>query len=294
MSTNVQFDFTGKWVAVTGSTKGIGLAIAKAFAVANANIIVNGRSKSNVDETVAMLNQLKTINNEKPHVYGVEGDLSKLEEANTFCKNVEQLIHQGDVSKEKTLDVLVNNVGIFSVKPFEEVDDEEWNEYFNVNVMIAVRLCRYFLPKMIKQSNSDPTYFGRIVNISSECGLRPIPYMIPYSVSRTAILGLSRGLAELTKGTRVTVNSVLPGPTLTEGVDNYFDTLTVEEKKKDDTITKESVINNYFKEKETTSLIQRFLHVDEIAHATLFLSSINASAINGSSQRVEGGIYRSI
>jgi len=176
---------------------------------------------------------------------------------------------------------LINNTGIFEVKPFAEITDEEWTRYFNVNILSAVRLSRALLPAMLERD------YGRIVNISSECAIKPLGQMVHYSVTKTALLSLSRALAELTKGKNVTVNSVLPGPTWTEGVENYFKTLAEDEGKPIDELTR-----NYFTEHEPTSLLQRFVDVAEVAEATVYLTSNRA--MNGQGLRVEGGIIRAL
>ncbi|WP_108672475.1 SDR family NAD(P)-dependent oxidoreductase [Peribacillus acanthi] len=256
-----------KLVVVTGSTSGIGKGIVKSFLQEGAKVVVNGRTKSRVDETV---NELSVFGK----VYGIAGDVSNPVEAQEFIVQIKEI---GEV------DVLVNNMGVFEVKDFEDVTDEEWMHYFNVNVLSAVRLSRSFLPEMLKRNT------GRIINIASEAGVKPLPQMIPYSVSKTALISLSRGLAELTKGTNVTVNSVLPGPTWTEGVESYMVGASKAENEE-----LESYTENYFKKNEPTSLIQRFATVEEVADTVVFLASNKASAINGNAQRVEGGIIRSL
>jgi NAD(P)-dependent dehydrogenase (short-subunit alcohol dehydrogenase family) len=256
-----------KLVIVTGSTSGIGKGIAKSFLQEGAKVIINGRSQTRVDETV---NELSAFG----RVYGIAADVSDAVQTNEFLSNVKEF---GDV------DVLVNNMGVFEVKEFEAVTDEEWMNYFNVNVLSAVRLSRSFLPEMLTRNS------GRIINIASEAGVKPLPQMIPYSVTKTALISLSRGLAELTKGTEVTVNSVLPGPTWTDGVESYIEGAAQAENEDLENYTK-----NYFKKNEPTSLIQRFATVEEVADTVVFLASKKASAINGTAQRVEGGIIRSL
>jgi NAD(P)-dependent dehydrogenase (short-subunit alcohol dehydrogenase family) len=177
--------------------------------------------------------------------------------------------------------ILVNNAGIFGAEDFFQISDEEWLRYFQVNIMSSVRLCRALMPSMLANN------WGRIINVASEAAIKPLPQMIHYSMTKTALVSLARGMAELTKGSEVTVNSVLPGPTWTSGVETYFEGLAVEEGK-----PAQELIDNYFAEHEPTSLIQRFVSVEEVAHATAFLAM--NGAINGSAQRVEGGIVRSI
>lgn len=178
-----------KLVLITGSTSGIGKAAAKSFLQEGAAVIVNGRKQETVDRTIEELSGYGTV-------HGAAADLSKTDEAAAFIEKVNEI---GDI------DILVNNLGFFEVKDFADVTDEEWNQYFEVNVMSAVRTSRHFLPKMLAKNS------GRILNIASEAGVKPLPTMIPYSMTKTALISLSRGMAEMTKGTNVTVNSVLPG-----------------------------------------------------------------------------------
>jgi NAD(P)-dependent dehydrogenase (short-subunit alcohol dehydrogenase family) len=255
-------DLSNKLTLVTGSSKGIGKAIAEAFIDKNARVVIHGRSRA----------ELETVKESIGAFACVDGDLGTAD----GCDSVlEQLAALGQV------EVLVNNAGIFGVEEFFKIDDDEWLRYFQVNVMSVVRLCRAILPLMLEHD------YGRIINVSSEAAIKPLPQMIHYSMTKTSLVSLSRGMAELSKGTRVTVNSVLPGPTWTEGVEKYFDGLAAEEGK-----PAAELIDNYFAEHEPTSLLQRFIDVKEVAHAVVFLA-LNG-AVNGSAQRVEGGIVRSI
>ena len=249
-------------VLVTGSTKGIGRAIAEHFVALDAHVIVHGRNAEEVEK----------IRQQVGAKHGVAADLSSAEGCNKLIDQVKSI---------GSLDVLVNNTGIFGVKDFFETDDDEWEKYFQVNTMSSVRLCRQFMKTMLDNNS------GSVINVASEAGFKPLPQMIHYSVSKTALISLSRGLAEITKGTQVTVNSILPGPTWTDGVEKYFDGLAKEEGKEID-----EVISSYFDEHEPTSLIKRFVDVQEVAEATVFLAT--NKAINGSALRVEGGIIRSI
>jgi len=255
-------DLANKLTLVTGSTKGIGKAIAEAFIDKNARVIIHGRNRT----------ELESIKSSIGAFACVDGDLGTTEGCNHV---IEQLSALGQV------EILVNNAGIFGVEDFFNIDDEEWLRYFQVNVMSTIRLCRALMPSMLENN------YGRIVNVASEAAIKPLPQMIHYSMTKTSLVSLSRGMAELTKGTRVTVNSVLPGPTWTDGVKKYFDGLAAEEDK-----PARELIDNYFAEHEPTSLIQRFIDVKEVAHAVLFLA-LNG-AVNGSAQRAEGGIVRSI
>ncbi|MFD2617576.1 SDR family NAD(P)-dependent oxidoreductase [Terrilactibacillus laevilacticus] len=256
-----------KLVLVTGSSAGIGKATAKAFLEEGASVIINGRSN---DKVQAVKEELSKYGK----VHGITADLADAKESN-------QLIQQ--INNLGNLDILINNLGFFEVKAFTDVTDEEWFRYFEVNVLSAIRLCRHFLPLMLKRDS------GRIINLSSEAGIKPLPHMIPYSMTKTSLISLSRGLAEMTKGTHVTVNSVLPGPTWTEGVAHYMEGAAQAEKQDLDTF-----VQNYFKDNEPTSLIQRYASPEEVASMIVYLASELASAINGSAQRVEGGIIRSI
>lgn len=264
---NMNLQLEDKLVVVTGSTSGIGRGIVKSFLQEGARVILNGRNQERVNQAVDELSAYGKV-------YGIAADLSEASQALEFLLKVKE--YGG-------IDVLVNNMGVFEVKEFESVTDEEWMNYFNVNVLSAVRLSREVLPEMLKRNS------GRIINISSEAGVKPLPQMIPYSVSKSALISLSRGLAELTKGTKVTVNSVLPGPTWTEGVESYMVGAAKAENENLDTFTE-----NYFKKNEPTSLIQRFATVEEVADTVVFLASQKASAINGTAQKVEGGIIRSL
>ncbi|MCA1062747.1 SDR family oxidoreductase [Rossellomorea sp. AcN35-11] len=256
-----------KLVLITGSTSGIGKETAKTFLKEGANVIINGRTQEKVDNVVRELSPLGTV-------YGIAADLSRMEESKKLFADIQQL---------GSLEVLVNNLAFFEVKDFADVTDEEWMHYFETNVLTAIRAARQFLPQMLERNS------GRVINLASEAGVKPLAQMIPYSVTKTALISLSRGLAELTKGSNVTVNSVLPGPTWTEGVENYMKGAAEAEGEELSSFTE-----NYFKNNEPTSLIQRFATVEEVASTIVYLASDKASAINGSAQRVEGGIIRSL
>ena len=258
-----------KRVLVTGSTGGIGKKIAERYLTEGAIVYINGRNEARCRDIAS---ELATCTGSTGRALAASADLSNAVESKALLTELET---QGGV------DILINNTGIFEVKPFAEITDEEWMHYFNVNILSAVRLSRALLPTMLERD------YGRIVNISSECAIKPLGQMVHYSVTKTALLSLSRALAELTKGKNVTVNSVLPGPTWTEGVKNYFDTLAEQEGKPIDELTK-----NYFADHEPTSLLQRFVDVSEVAEATVYLTSNRA--MNGQGLRVEGGIIRAL
>lgn len=263
----MELNLKNKLVLITGSTAGIGKGTAVSFLKEGAKVIINGRSEENVNATVKELSALGTV-------YGIAADVADKAECEKLINKVNEI---GD------LDVLINNTGVFTVKPFVDVTDEEWLEYYQINVMSAVRLSRAFLPKMIERNA------GRIINVASEAGIKPYPELIPYGISKTSLITLSRGLAEVAKGTNVTVNSVLPGPTWTEGFGTFITDLAKENGKDLDTFVKD-----YFKYDQPTSLIQRYATVEEVADTIVFLASDKASAINGAAQRVEGGIIHSI
>ncbi|WP_424971644.1 SDR family NAD(P)-dependent oxidoreductase [Dinoroseobacter sp. S76] len=254
-----------KLVLVTGSGSGIGKAAAQAYLEEGARVVVHGLTNEEVTACVAGLSPLGDVT-------GRAADLTKPEEADALVAFAQD---QGDV------DILVNNVGIFSVKPFAELSDADWMRYFDINVMSAVRMSRALLPEMLERGE------GSIINMASEAGVKPLPQMVHYSVTKTAMLGLTRGMAELTKGTRVRVNSILPGPTWTEGVEAYFDGLA---EQKGAPLTE--IVDGYFQSDEPTSLIQRFVQPEEVARMIVTISASTAS--NGAAHRIEGGIVRSI
>ncbi len=256
------FDIKERITLVTGSTKGIGKAIAEAFVENKAKVIVHGRNRKEAEDICSSIGAYAFI----------DGELGTEEGCESVIRQTRDV---GDI------EILVNNAGIFGVQNFFETNDEDWMRYYQVNVMSIVRLCRALMPAMLKNDS------GRIINLSSESAVKPLPQMIHYSMTKAAVVSVSRGLAELTKGSNVTVNSVLPGPTWTDGVESYFDGLANEEGR-----PAEELVNNYFDEHEPTSLIQRFVDVNEVASAVIFLAT--NSAVNGSAQRVEGGIIRSI
>jgi NAD(P)-dependent dehydrogenase (short-subunit alcohol dehydrogenase family) len=255
-------EIKGRLTLVTGSTKGIGNAIAAAFADRRARVVVHGRDRD----------EAKQIGESIGAYSSVDGDLGT-------AAGCEHVIAQ--LKKLGPVDILINNAGIFGVQDFFQIDDEEWLRYFQVNIMSAVRLCREMLPSMLENN------WGRVINVASEAAIKPLPQMIHYSMTKTSLVSLARGMAELTKGSQVTVNSVLPGPTWTAGVEAYFEDLAADEGK-----PAQELIDNYFAEHEPTSLIQRFVDVREVAQAVVFLAT--NGAVNGSAQRVEGGIVRSI
>ena len=263
----MKIDLSGKTALVTGSTTGIGHAIAKGLAAAGATVTVNGRTQAKVDAAVAAL--AKAVPGAK--IRGVAADVSTV----AGCKTVMMVLME--------VDILINNAGIFEPKGFFDTPDEDWSRFFEVNVMSGVRLSRAYLPGMLKRN------WGRIVFISSESALNIPKEMIHYGVSKTAQLAVSRGLAEMTRGTAVTVNSVLPGPTMSEGVETFVKDLA---RRNGQSV--EEAASVFVKQFRPTSLLQRFASVDEIANMVVYVASKEASATNGAALRVEGGIVQTI
>lgn len=252
---------------VSGSTAGIGLAIATTLAQEGATVIVNGRTEERVN------NALKSIQQSVPNakLQGITADLGTPAGAELLFQQVPEV------------NILVNNLGIYGAKAFEDISDEEWMNFIEVNVMSGVRLSRHYLPLMLKKD------WGRIIFISSESGLNIPVEMIHYGVTKTAQIALARGLAETTAGSQVTVNTVLPGPTRSEGVETFIEGLA-----KEQNISTAQVEKEFFTKTRPSSLIQRFASTSEVAALVAFVASPLASAINGAALRVEGGLVRSI
>src|SRR5882757_4524923 len=263
----MKIDLSGKTALVTGSTSGIGHAIAKGLAASGASVVVNGRTQAKVEAAAAGL--AKAVAGAK--VRGIAADVSTA----TGCKALMAALPQ--------VDILINNAGIFEPKGFLDIPDEDWSRFFDVNVMSGVRLARAYLPDMLKRN------WGRIVFISSESALNIPREMIHYGTTKTAQLAVSRGLAEMTRGTAVTVNSVLPGPTMSEGVETFVKDLA-----KQNGLSVEEAASNFVKTFRPTSLLQRFASVEEIANMVVYVASKEASATNGAALRVEGGIVQTI
>jgi NAD(P)-dependent dehydrogenase (short-subunit alcohol dehydrogenase family) len=256
-----------KRALVTGSTAGIGFAIAKGLAREGATVVVNGRSEGRTSRAA------EEIRKEYPQakVEAFAGDLSTVE-AFELLK-----------SRYPELDILVNNLGIFNPQPFEEISDDEWRKIFEINVLSGVRLSRYYLPRMKQRG------WGRIVFISSESAIHVPVEMIHYGCTKTAQLAISRGLAESTAGTAVTVNAVLPGPTASEGVSEFVAKLAAQANQS------ASEFEKFFFEKvRPTSLLKRFAAPEEVANLVVYLCSPLASATNGAALRVDGGVVRTI
>jgi NAD(P)-dependent dehydrogenase (short-subunit alcohol dehydrogenase family) len=258
----MDLQLNGKRALVSGSTAGIGYAIANALAKEGAAVIVNGRTQKRVDHALKQL---------RGNVEGIAADLGT-------AAGVEETI-----ARFPDVDILVNNLGIFEVRTFEEIDDRDWLRFFEVNVMSGIRLSRHYLPRM-KQRN-----WGRIIFMSSESGIQTPVEMIHYGMTKTAQLAVSRGLAETTAGTGVTVNSVLPGPTASEGVAGFVASMAAQQKTDAAAIERE-----FFRTVRPSSLLKRFATSEEVAALVAFVSSPVASAINGAALHVDGGTVRSI
>jgi len=263
----MDLQLTNKKALVTGSTAGIGFAIASLLAQEGASVVVNGRSQQRVEEAVKRIQREKT----DAQVTGVAADLGTKEGVDLLTK------------KLTAVDILVNNLGIFEPKPFTEITDEDWLRFFEVNVLSGVRVSRFYLPQMLQKN------WGRIVFISSESALNTPVEMIHYGVTKTAQIALARGLAETTAGTKVTVNSVLPGPTRSEGVERF-----VQDMAKGQGGDEASFEKEFFRSVRPSSLLKRFATPEEVAALVVYVCSPRASATNGAALRVDGGVVRSI
>src|SRR5260370_14619213 len=255
----------GKISFVSGSSAGIGLAIAGRLAREGEEAVINGRTEERVREAIAQIKK----DSRDANVRGIAADLGS-------AKGCSEVVRQ-----LPRVDVLVNNVGIFEPKPFEKITDEDWEKFFAVNVMSGVRLSRAYLAQM-KQRN-----WGRIIFISSESALQIPAEMIHYGMTKTAQLAIARGLAETCQSTNVTVNSVLPGPTASEGVTEFVSNLAAENK-----ISAKEFEKEFFKNARLTSILQRFIDPDEIANVVAFFSSPLASATNAAAVQADGCVVR--
>ena len=258
---------TDKIVLVTGSTAGIGFAIARAVAAEGAHVYVNGRTQQRVDAAVEAIRSLgATIK-----VDGIVADFSGASGAETA------------IAKLPAVDVLVNNVGIFEPKPFAEIPDADWYRFFEINVMSGVRLTRHYLPGMLKKN------WGRILFISSESAVQIPPDMVHYGMTKVAQVAVARGIAESVAGTGVTVNSVLAGPTQSEGVGSFVEAMAKQQNKSRQVIERE-----FFEHVRPSSLLRRFATVDEVASMVTYLAGELSSATNGAALRVDGGVVKAI
>jgi NAD(P)-dependent dehydrogenase (short-subunit alcohol dehydrogenase family) len=256
-----------KLALVTGSTAGIGLAIAKALSQEGARVVVNGRTEARVKEAIAGIRRAVPAAKLEP----LAADLSSAQGA------------AAATSRFPDVEVLVNNLGIYQPKPFEEITDADWQLVIEANFMSGVRLSRFYLPRM-KARNS-----GRILFISSESAVNIPLEMVHYGVTKLMQVALARGLAEGTAGTAVTVNSILAGPTRSEGVGKFIADMSQAR-----AISAEKVEAEFFKTVRPSSLLQRFASTDEVAATVAFMASPLSSATNGAAIRVEGGVVRSV
>ena len=257
---------TGKIALVTGSTAGIGFAIAKSLASEGAHVHVNGRTQERVDAAVEAIRSHAAAK-----VDGIAADFSGSAAAEAV------------IAKLPTVDVLVNNVGIFEPKPFAEIPDADWYRLFEINVMSGVRLSRHYLAGMLERN------WGRILFISSESGVQIPAEMVHYGMTKTAQIAVARGIAESVAGTGVTVNSILAGPTESEGVVAFVEAMASQENK-----SKAEVEKQFFEHVRPSSLIKRFATVDEVAAMAIYLAGEVSSATNGAALRVDGGVVRAI
>ena len=263
----MKIDLSGKTALVTGSTAGIGFAIAKGLAAVGAAVVINGRSQDKVDAAAKKL--AADVSGSK--VRGIAADVGTA----AGCKAL--------IAALPEVDILINNTGIYGGKDFFDIPDEDWTAIFETNVMSGIRMSRAYLPGMLKRN------WGRIVFISSESALNIPTEMIHYGTTKTAQLAISRGLALLTRGTAVTVNSVLPGPTMSEGVETFVKDLARQRGQ-----SEADAAASFVKENRPTSLLQRFASVEEVANMVVYVASKEASATNGAALRVEGGIVNFI
>src|ERR1700676_4368333 len=257
----------GKSAVVSGSTAGIGLAIATVLAQEGARVVINGRTDARVAAA------LKTIQSQvkNAEVRGVAADLGTAAGVEKFIKEI------------PGADILVNNLGIFEVKPFQEIPDSDWLRFFEVNVLSGVRLSRHYLPAMLKNK------WGRIIFISSESGQQIPAEMIHYGMTKTAQIAMARGLAETVAGTGITANSVLVGPTASEGVGTFVADLA-----KQQGISSAEFEKRFFEGVRPSSLLKRFETPEEVAAVVAFVASTQSATINGAAVRADGGVVRSI
>jgi NAD(P)-dependent dehydrogenase (short-subunit alcohol dehydrogenase family) len=263
----MEFGLKGKSAVVSGSTAGIGFAIAAAIAAEGAQVIVNGRTEARV--TAALQSIRQRVKN--ADVRGVPADLGTAQGVAAFLQQVPEA------------DILVNNLGIFEIKPFLEIPDSDWLRFFQVNVLSGVRLSRHYLRGMLKKN------WGRVIFISSESAQQIPVEMIHYGMTKTAQVAIARGLAESVAGTGVTVNSVLAGPTASEGAGAFVESMAREQG-----VTKAEFEKQFFSTVRPSSLLKRFETTEEVAAVVAFLASAHATAINGSAVRAEGGVVQSI
>jgi NAD(P)-dependent dehydrogenase (short-subunit alcohol dehydrogenase family) len=259
---NTDLQMQGKRAIVTGGTAGIGLAIARVLQEEGVEVTISGRARKKLDEALATLSD---------KARGIEADLGTAEGA---AKLIEQV---------PEIDILVNNLGIYEPKNFTDISDEDWLRLFEVNVLSGIRLSRHYFPKMLANG------WGRVIFLSSESGIVTPGEMVHYGMTKTAVLAVSRGMAELTKGTKVTVNAVLPGPTRSEGIVGFLQSLA-----SSTNATPEQAEKEFFHNYRSSSLLQRLIEDREVATLVAYVASPLSAATNGAALRVEGGLLRSI
>ena len=257
----------GKRALITGSTAGIGFATAQELAAEGTSVVVNGRTQKRVDSAIAEIRKAHPT----ADISGIAADVSNRE----GCEKVIQSV--------RTVDVLINNMGIFEPKPFEKIPDEDWMRFFEANVMSGVRLSRHYLAGMRERN------WGRIIFVSSESAVQIPAEMIHYGMTKTAQIAVARGISETVAGTGITVNSVLAGPTRSEGVETFISQMGAQKGSDSASFEKE-----FFKNIRPSSLLQRFASTNEVANMIVYLSSPLASATNGAAVRVDGGVVRAI
>ncbi len=262
----MDLQLNGKRALVTGSTAGIGFATALGLASEGASVVVNGRTTARLDSAIERIRQAVP----SAEVTGVAADLGTAEGCALLTGRV------------PFVDILVNSMGIFEPKPFEQIPDEDWMRFFETNVMSGVRVSRHYLPEMRDRK------WGRILFVSSESAIQIPAEMVHYGMTKTAQVAVARGIAETTAGTGVTVNSVLAGPTMSEGVATFVAQMA--EQRGTDFPTME---REFFETARPSSLLQRFATVEEVANMIVYLCSPLASATNGAALRVDGGVVRS-
>ncbi len=261
----MNIDLSGKKAIVTGSTAGIGFAIAQGLLSAGAEIIICGRDPVRLDLA------LSALQDRSGSVKGYSLDLARADDCNTLIERVPEA------------DILINNLGIYGDKDFFDIADDDWETFFQVNVMSGVRLSRHYAKRMRAKG------WGRIQFISSESAVNIPDDMVHYGVSKSAVQGLARGLAKVLAGTGVTVNSILPGPTMTEGAEEFIKGLA-----DDRGVSFEKMQSLFFEENRPSSLTRRFAHPDEVANMCVYIASEQASSTSGAALRVEGGIVETI
>jgi NAD(P)-dependent dehydrogenase (short-subunit alcohol dehydrogenase family) len=263
----MDFGLKGKLAVVSGSTAGIGLAIAETLAAEGARVVVNGRTEERVQSALKKIRERVKL----ADLLGVAADLGAAAGVQAFVQRVPEA------------DVLVNNVGIFEVKPFLEIPDADWQRFFEVNVMSGVRLTRHYLAGMLKKK------WGRVIFISSESGQQIPAEMVHYGMTKTAQIAVARGVAETAAATGVTVNSVLVGPTASEGVETFVESFA-----KQQGVHKSAIEKEFFTTARPSSLLKRFETPEEVAAVVAFLASTQSITINGAAVRADGGVVRSI